>query len=166
MFLNLKCWQVLQRRPRHIRTCRDQTCYFGGGEGAGGWSTWWRFWGPSHADTPPGDLKSKGGRAPEGKKRPGEDGGGRVGHHHLFLEEDHISGWRESTSKALVEQAGGDWPSDWSSCSSRTPFTCPQSWENSCQPKESWPAKQIAGESFAEAWAFQDWLIHSIMKKT
>ena len=51
MFLNLKCWQVLQRRPRHNRTCRDQTCYFGGGEGAGGWSTWWRFWGPSHADT-------------------------------------------------------------------------------------------------------------------
>ena len=40
MFLNLKCWQVLRRRPRHNRTCRDQTCYFGGGEGAGGWSTW------------------------------------------------------------------------------------------------------------------------------
>ena len=25
--------------------------------------------------------------------------------------------------KTLVEQAGGDWLSDWSSCSSRAPFT-------------------------------------------
>ena len=37
-----------------------------------------------HIDTSPDDLKSEVGRAPEEKKRSGEVGGGRAGHHHLL----------------------------------------------------------------------------------
>ena len=54
--------------------------------------------------------KSESGRDPNGKERSGKDGGGRAGHHHLLPQEDLVRSRRESTSKALVEQAGGDWP--------------------------------------------------------
>ena len=71
-----------------------------------------------HIDTSPDDLKSEVGRAPEEKKRSGEVGGGRAGHHHLLafrrtLSMASVRAQAKLLLNRLEASPRGDRPSGW-----------------------------------------------------